>query len=107
MGLRVLTRERAVIRKERQPPRATLLADRQRVPHQIALADDADDASIRSDDWDTADALGVQDLGNLWDRGFGCNRDDLARHDIGSSQQGNISLHPVRTEVGKIQLSEE
>src|SRR5262249_25891071 len=92
MGLHVLTRERAVIRKERQPPRATLLADRQRVPHQIALADDADDTSIRSHDWDTTDALGMQDLGNLWDRGFGCNRDDLACHDIGSSQQGDTSL---------------
>src|SRR5262245_45129763 len=30
--------------------------------------------------------------GNLWDRGFRCNRDDLARHDIGSSQQGDTSL---------------
>src|SRR5262249_52411924 len=101
MGLRVLTRERAVIRKERQPPRAALLANRQRVPHQIALTNDANDASLRGDDWNTTDALGVQDFGNLWDRGLGCNRDDLARHDIGSSQQGNTSL-PVHGTLTRI-----
>jgi hypothetical protein len=71
------------------------------VPHQIALADDANDASISRDDWNTTDALGVQDLGYLWDRGLRCNRDDLARHDIGSSQQGGTSLNPGPRELGK------
>jgi len=49
VGLRVLTRERAVIRKNvsHHEPRCSPI--RQRVPIQIALADDADDASIRGD----------------------------------------------------------
>src|SRR5262249_40863568 len=98
----------AIARKERQPPRAALLADRQGVPHQIALADDADDASVRGDDWDTTDALGVQDLGNLWDRGLGSNRDDLARHDISNSQQGGTSsIRSAGVWQNQFQLSEE
>jgi hypothetical protein len=66
-----------------EPPGMTPLRSRFRTPHQIALADDADQLALRPRHRNAAHSVPEQHFGDFLHGGFQPDRYDVGSHDIG------------------------
>ena len=70
MGLGVVARQRVFAGEQPQPPGAALLADGAGMADQITLAHDADHRPVRIHDGRAADAVLVEETGDIWHQGL-------------------------------------